>query len=131
MPRALFLQFLAQVAGDGAGNGEVPEAGSGGGMGPFGQFLPFILIGFIIWFLLIRPESRKRKQLQLKVSALKKGDEIITNGGIFGKVMKVSDKDLVVQIDKDKDVRIHLSKGMVLDVIREPSGADAPAESKS
>ena len=130
MLRGFFLQFLAEAAGDGAGNGEVPEAPSGG-LGPLGQFLPFILIGFIIWFLLIRPESRKRKQLQLKVSALKKGDEIITNGGIFGKVMKVSDKDLVVQIDKDKDVRIHLSKGMVLDVIREPSGADSPAESKS
>ena len=54
-----------------------------------GSFVPLILIFVVFWFLLIRPAQKKAKNHQLMVSNLKKGDKVITGGGIYGKVTKV------------------------------------------
>ena len=59
------------------------------------QFIPLILIFVIFYFFLIRPQQKKIKDHKLMVSALKRGDEVITSGGIVGKIEKVFDDDKV------------------------------------
>lgn len=121
-------EILLQV--DGGGEGGAGNAGGGGsGFNPMEALLPFAIIIFIIWFLIIRPESRKRRDLQNKVGGLRKGDQIITTGGIFGKVMRIDEKDLLVQVDKDKDVRVRMAKSCVFDVI--PAGDPAKPETST
>ena len=48
------------------------------------QFLPLVAMGFIFWFLIIRPQMRRQKEHQAKVSSLKKGDQVVTAGGLVG-----------------------------------------------
>ena len=60
-----------------------------------GQFIPLILIFVIFYFFLIRPQQKKIKDHKLMVSQLKRGDEIVTSGGIIGKIEKISDNDKI------------------------------------
>jgi len=62
------------------------------------QFIPLILIFVIFYFFLIRPQQKKIKDHKFMVSQLKRGDEIITSGGIIGKIEKVSDNDCFLYI---------------------------------
>ena len=61
----------------------------------FAQFIPLILIFVIFYFFLIRPQQKKIKEHKVMVSQLKRGDEIVTSGGIVGKIEKVSDDDKI------------------------------------
>ena len=73
----------------------------------FAQFIPLILIFVIFYFFLIRPQQKKIKEHKLMVSALKRGDEVITSGGIVGKVERVHDDDKVdVSISENVNVQI-------------------------
>ena len=73
----------------------------------FAQFIPLILIFVIFYFFLIRPQQKKIKEHKLMVSALKRGDEVITSGGIVGKVERVHDDDKVdVLISENVNVQI-------------------------
>ena len=73
--------------------------GSGGGQsGGLGVFLPLIIIFAIFYFLLIAPERKQRKKRQAMLDQLKKGDEVLTTGGIIGKVIEVRDERVVLQV---------------------------------
>ncbi len=73
----------------------------------FAQFIPLILIFVIFYFFLIRPQQKKIKDHKLMVGALKRGDEVITSGGIVGKVERVHDDDKVdVSISENVSVQI-------------------------
>ena len=61
----------------------------------FAQFIPLILIFVIFYFFLIRPQQKKVKEHKLRVSALKRGDEVVTSGGIVGKIERVLGDDKV------------------------------------
>ena len=61
----------------------------------FAQFIPLILIFVIFYFFLIRPQQKKVKEHKLMVSALKRGDEVVTSGGIVGKIEKILGDDKV------------------------------------
>ena len=61
----------------------------------FAQFVPLILIFVIFYFFLIRPQQKKIKEHKLMVASLKRGDEVITSGGMIGKIEKVHDDDKV------------------------------------
>ena len=61
----------------------------------FGQFIPLILIFVIFYFFLIRPQQKKIKEHKAMVAALKRGDEVITSGGIVGKIEKVHNDDKI------------------------------------
>lgn len=75
-------------------------------MDQIGQFLPLILIFAIMYFLLIRPQQKKMKEHQKMVAALRKGDQVITQGGVIGKVAHVADDELKVEIADGVKVRI-------------------------
>ena len=62
------------------------------------SFLPLIVIFVIFYFLLIRPQSKKAKEQKLMIGALAKGDEIVTNGGVLGKIIKVGDSFIELEV---------------------------------
>ncbi|PRY26247.1 protein translocase subunit yajC [Aliiruegeria haliotis] len=83
------------------------QAAGAGGPGAIMQFLPLILIFAIMYFLLIRPQQKKMKQHQKMVSELRRGDQIVTQGGIIAKVAKVKDdNELEVEIADGTKVRV-------------------------
>jgi len=86
--------------------------GSGAGPNPLVQFLPLILIFAVFYFLLIRPQQKKAKEHQSFLQALKKGDNVVTNGGIHGKITGITDK--VVTVEIADNVRIKVSRSHIL-----------------
>jgi len=73
-----------------------PEAGMGSGM--MAQVLMLVAFGFVFYFLILRPQSKRAKQHRDLVSGLQKGDEVITSGGILGKIARLTDDFLVLNI---------------------------------
>ncbi|NNL34962.1 MAG: preprotein translocase subunit YajC, partial [Silicimonas sp.] len=76
---------------------------AGGAGGAFASFLPLILIFAIMYFLLIRPQQKKVKEHQAMVEALRRGDQVVTAGGVVGKVTKVRD---------DGEVEVEIAQGV-------------------
>ena len=79
------------------------------------QFLPFILIFVIMYFLIIRPQRTKQKRHQEMVANLRRGDTVVTSGGFIGKVSKVIDEN-EIQVEIAENVRVRLVRGMVAEV---------------
>lgn len=75
-----------------------PAATGGGGMDIVMQMAPIVLIFIVFWFLLIRPQQKKAKEHRAMVQSLKRGDRVVTNGGIHGQVSHVADDHLMVEI---------------------------------
>jgi len=76
-------------------------------MGGIEQFIPLILIFAIMYFLLIRPQQKKVKEHQAMVAALRRGDQVVTQGGVIGKVVKVKDDgELEVEIADGVKIRV-------------------------
>jgi preprotein translocase subunit YajC len=84
-------------------------------MSTIGNVLPFILIFVIMYFLILRPQQKRAKQHQEMVKNLRRGDNVITSGGLVGKVTKVVDDDQV-EIEIADGVRVRQVKSMVADV---------------
>ncbi len=70
------------------------------------SFLPLIVLFAVFYFLLIRPQLKQAKQHKKLMGELSKGDEIVTSGGLLGKIKEVGDNFLLVEITKDTEVRI-------------------------
>ena len=81
-------------------------AAPGGGSAFIVQILPLLLVFVIFYFLMIRPQQRRMKQHQATIAAVQKGDQVITAGGIRGKVTKVADDEVEVEIAQGIKVRI-------------------------
>jgi preprotein translocase subunit YajC len=96
-------------------------AGQTGQADPFLSLLPLIIIFAIFWFLIIRPQTKRAKQHREMVGALKTGDEIVTQGGILGRIVELDDNFATVEVAKD--VRIRVQRGMVGSVM--PKGTIA------
>jgi preprotein translocase subunit YajC len=73
---------------------------------PFGAFVPIILITMIFYFLLIRPQQKKQKKLEKMIKAIEKGDNVVTSGGLHGKVTGVTDDVLTLDIGGVKGERV-------------------------
>ena len=96
-----------------------PGAASGGTAAFMVQIFPLILIFIIFYFLLIRPQQRRVKQHQAMVMAVKPRDTAITNGGLVGKVTKVDENEIELEIAQG--VRVRVVKSMLSDI--RPHGA--------
>jgi preprotein translocase subunit YajC len=100
----------------------------GGGNDMIMSLLPFVLIFVIMYFLILRPQQRRVKQHQEMVKNLRRGDTVITSGGLVGKVTKVVDDDQV-EVEIADGVRVRQMRGMVTDVrakgepVKDESGA--------
>jgi preprotein translocase subunit YajC len=94
----------------------VPPAGDGATTGnPLISFLPFVVIIGIFYFLIIRPQNKKRKETEKMLSALKKGDKIVTIGGLHGTVQSV--RDTTVIIKADDNVKLEFLRSAVSSIV--------------
>lgn len=78
-------------------------AGAAGEQGSLMSLLPLILMFVVIWFLMIRPQMKRSKEHKAMVEALQKGDEVITAGGMLGRITKLSDAYVTLEIAEGKD----------------------------
>ena len=74
------------------------SAGEESSQSPFFQFIPLVLILGVFWFLIIRPQQKKKKEHLLMVDSLKKGAKVVTNEGIFGTIIKVGDDRVTLEV---------------------------------
>ena len=86
------------------------------------QFLPIVGMVAIFWFLIIRPQMRQQKVQREKIAAVKKGDQVITAGGLLGKVIKVDDQ--YAEIEIAQGVRVKAVKATIGDIVA-PGGTPA------
>ncbi|MBR8538320.1 preprotein translocase subunit YajC [Carboxylicivirga mesophila] len=90
-----------------------PQAAEGGN--PLMSFAPFVLIIIVFYFFMIRPQMKRQKELRKYREALKKGDKVITTGGIYGKVAEVKDQFVTVEIADGVKVKMDKS-AIVMDM---------------
>ncbi|MBC7158455.1 MAG: preprotein translocase subunit YajC [Porphyrobacter sp.] len=102
------LDFLAAGAGAAAPPGWV-------------QFLPIIGMVAIFWFLIIRPQMRRQKDHQARIAAIKRGDQVVTAGGLIGKITRVDDD--YVEVELAQGVRVRAVKSTIGDIL--PPGGKA------
>jgi preprotein translocase subunit YajC len=110
MPMFVSPAFAQAAAGQ-------PSAGAA-----FAQFLPIILIFVIFYFLLIRPQQKRMKEHRAMVDALRRGDEVITSGGIVGKVSKVQD-DGKIEVEIAEGVKVKVIKHTITQVLNKTEPA--------
>ena len=96
----LFIPLQAQAAG---------QAAPGGGMG---FWLMIILLFGIMYFFMIRPQRKQQKELETFRSGLKKGDKVVTTGGIYGVIDEVSDRTVLIKVDGD--VKLRMDKNSII-----------------
>jgi len=77
------------------------------------SFLPLILMFVVLYFLMIRPQMKRAKEHKAMISALNKGDEVVTAGGVVGKITEVSDAYVTVDVGSEAPVTIHVQKQAV------------------
>ncbi len=87
------------------------------------QFIPLILIFAIMYFLLIRPQQKKVKEHQAMVAALRRGDQVVTQGGLIGKVSKVKD-DNEIEVELATDVKVRVVKSTIAQVLNKTEPAE-------
>lgn len=90
-------------------------SGTEGGPSLITSFIPILLLFVIFYFLLIRPQQKKQKQHQALISNLRRGDKIVTNGGLYGTVVDVKEHVIVLKIADD--TKVELVKNAVATVI--------------
>lgn len=93
--------LYAMASGGGAVGG-----GNGGIMGSLGAFLPFILILAVFYFLIIMPQRKKDQEHKQMLESLKRGDKVITNGGIYGRIVDIKENKLTIEIAKGVEIEI-------------------------
>lgn len=93
-------------------------------MDGIGQFLPLILIFAIMYFLMIRPQQKKVKEHRAMVEALRRGDQVVTQGGLIGKVSKVKDEH-EVEVELAEGVKVRVVRGTIAQVISKTEPAES------
>ena len=82
---------------------------------PLVSFLPLVLIFVVFYFLLIRPQNKRAKEHKAMVEALGKGDEVVTNGGLLGKITKVGDN--FVELDVSDGIKVKVQRQSVANLM--------------
>lgn len=98
------MHFLAYAMGQGG-------SGGGGQGGSLGAFIPLILMFVIFYFLLIRPQQKKAKMHKQMLAAIKKGDRVVSSGGLHGVITGIADD--VVTVEIAPKVRVKISRGSI------------------
>ena len=90
------------------------------GQNPLVSLIPLLLIIVVFYFFMIRPQMKRQKELVNYRSSLKKGDKVITTGGIYGKISDVNEQTLVLEIDNNVHIKVDKSA-----VLKDPSDLNA------
>lgn len=91
--------------------------------GQWTMWVMLLLIFIVMWFFMIRPQRKQQKELQKFRDGLQKGDKVVTVGGIFGTVVEIREKSVLIEVDKDVKIRVD-KNSLVKDY------SDAPAATK-
>jgi len=114
------MNFLAYAMGQG---GTGAEGGQGGA---FGAFIPLLLMFAIFYFLLIRPQQKKAKEHKSMVASIKKGDRVVSSGGLHGTVTGLTDDTITMEIAPK--VRVKVSRGSVAGVAGKREVQEKPSK---
>ena len=106
------------------------QAAGGGFAGGIGGFMPLVLIFGIMYFLMIRPQQKKVKEHQAMVAAVRKGDQIVTAGGLIGKVTKVGTEN-EVEVEISTGVKVKLIQNTISQVLNKTEPAKSSRKTKS
>jgi len=98
----LIEQTIALFISDAAAQ----TGGAAGGMGTLQGLLPMIALFVIFYFLLIRPQQKRQKEHKNMVAGLAKGDEVVTMGGVLGKITAIDDNFITLEVAKDVNIRV-------------------------
>lgn len=97
--------FISNAYAEGAA---APAAG-------FGEFIPLVIMVIVFYFLLLRPQMKRAKEMKVMIAALQKGDEIVSNGGLLGRVVKVG--EAYVTIEAAEGIELIIQKGAIQSVL--------------
>jgi preprotein translocase subunit YajC len=114
------FEGVAQAMAPGASSGD------GGPMSTLIQFAPLVLIFVVFWFLVIRPQQKKAKTHREMIAALKKGDEVYTDSGIRGTIVRIGEETISLEIAPKVVIRIQ--RGRVSDIAKGSKDKDIEAE---
>lgn len=89
----------------------------------FLQFAPFLLMIVVIWFFMLRPQMKRQKEHQAKIGGLKKGDQVLTGGGLVAKVVKVDEN--YAELELAPNIKVKALKSTITDVIPPAGGKPA------
>lgn len=103
-----------------------PASADAGFLGGASMFMPLILIIGVMYFFMIRPQNKKQKELQKMLDALKKGDKVVTIGGIHGTVSSVKENTVVVKVDDS--AKIEFDRKAIAAVISDKKNKEDKAE---
>ena len=107
---------------------QTAPAAAGGGLdsmfGSVGQFLPLVLMFVVLYFVMIRPQMKKQKEHRSMIDAIAKGDEVATAGGLLGKITKLGDSYLTLELTPG--VEVQLQRSAIVQVL--PKGAIATSK---
>lgn len=94
------------------------------------MWIPFVMIGILFYFMMIRPERRKRAELESMVANLKKNDRVVTVGGIFGTVVTAAkDSDeLTIRVDENSNTKLRVQRSAIKTVLAEKDSAGSKSE---
>lgn len=90
------------------------------GQNPLVSLIPLLLIIVVFYFFMIRPQMKRQKELVNYRSSLKKGDKVVTTGGIYGKISEVNEQTLVLEIDNNVHIKVDKSA-----VLKDPADLNA------
>jgi preprotein translocase subunit YajC len=99
------------------------QAAGGGAAGGLIGFVPILLIFAIMYFLMIRPQQKKMKEHKAMVEALRRGDQVLTAGGMIGKVVKVNEGE--VEVELAPNVKVRVIKNTIAQVMNKTEPAEA------
>ena len=101
-----------------------PQGGAGAQGGSMGIILPWIAIILVFYFLLIRPQAKRQKQQQAMLAAVKKGDKIITSGGIHGTIVGVKENTNILVLKIADNMKIEIERSSVGRVVQKAGGEE-------
>jgi preprotein translocase subunit YajC len=109
--RAIFQSTLEPHVFISDAYAQTAAAAPGGVMGNLASFLPIILMFVVLYFLMIRPQMKRQKEQKAMMDALGKGDEVVTSGGLLGRITKVADGYITIEVSEGTEVIVQ--KGAV------------------
>ncbi len=98
-------------------------AGASAGAPPtWTGFLPLVFMALIFWFLILRPQMQQRKVHKAKIAGIRKGDQVVTGGGLLGKVIKIDEH--YAEIELGPNIRVKALRSTIADVMPPPGAAN-------
>jgi len=119
----LCMRVMAGMPGGPASGGGAAGAPAPGPLALLGPMTPFILIFLIFYFLIIAPQRKQQKETEKMLKALKRGDRVVTSGGLHGIITDIKEAEKIVVIQVAPNVRVDVSRSAVTGVTREAAPA--------